>query len=224
MTTPLADGSCAATSSSAVFRAFRPVSDVAIANHRHFTNRATYEAIVRQWWNGEGVVVCSDAVTHEVLSAAASAPTLGVGTTLPALSRLKNGSSVPNTFHANLTAAPIALSLTGNSSTEFWSDNGSVPSPPIDVYECDTVRIRVDSKLAQPSTIHWHGWHVSATQDRNPMNPVAAGDGSYYKLTLTLGSADTYWYHPHAHGVTAGQVYAAWRVHLSFALESILCR
>ena len=39
------------------------------------------------------------------------------------------------------------------------------------------------------------------------MNPVAAGDGRYCKLTLTLGSADTYWYHAHAHGVTAGQVY-----------------
>ena len=39
------------------------------------------------------------------------------------------------------------------------------------------------------------------------MNPVAAGDGRYYKFTLTLGSADTYWYHPHARGVTAGQVH-----------------
>ena len=41
----------------------------------------------------------------------------------------------------------------------------------------------------------------------NPMNPVAAGDGRYYKFTPALGSADTYWYHPHAHGVTAGQVH-----------------
>ena len=40
------------------------------------------------------------------------------------------------------------------------------------------------------------------------MNPVAAGDGRYYKFTLALGSAGTYRYHPpHAHGVTAGQVY-----------------
>ena len=120
----------------------------------------------------------------------------------------QNRSSVPNTFQANLTAAPIALSLTGNSSTEFWSDNGSVPGPLIDVYEGDTVRIRFDNKLAQPSTIHWHGWPVLATQDRNPMNPVAAGDGRYYKFTLALGSAGTYRYHPpHAHGVTAGQVH-----------------
>ena len=86
------------------------------------------------------------------------------------------------------------------------------------------MRIQIDNKLAQPSTIHWHGWPGLATQDRNPMNAVAAGDGRYYKFTLALGSAGTYRYHPHAHGVTAGQVYAAWRVHLSFALESILCR
>ena len=112
-----------------------------------------------------------------------------------------------NTFQANLTAAPIALLWISNSSTEFWSDNGSVPGPLIDVYEGDTVRIRFDNKLAQPSTIHWHGWPVLATQDRNPMNPVAAGDGRYYKFTLALGSAGTYRYHPHAHGVTAGQVH-----------------
>ena len=39
------------------------------------------------------------------------------------------------------------------------------------------------------------------------MDPVAPGASRTYEFTLPVGSAGTYWYHPHPHGTTHEQVY-----------------
>ncbi len=207
VTKRIADGMCPTDAPVTVLRAFRAQSKIALANHRYFTNRATYDATVRQGWTPEGAVFCAGAGTDEMLSATPSAPKLLTGGVLPMLPRLKNQSATANTFEANLTASAVSIQVTGGTPTDFWGYNGSVPGPTIDVYEGDTVRIRFDNRLPQPSTIHWHGLPVPASQDGNPMDPVAAGSARIYEFTLPLGSAGTYWYHPHAHGVTAEQVY-----------------
>ena len=92
-------------------------------------------------------------------------------------------------------------------STEFWTYNSSVPGPLIEVYEGDTVRIRLENQLAQETTVHWHGLPVPPDQDGNPMDPVAPGANRLYEFTLPVGSAGTYWYHPHPHEFTAEQVF-----------------
>ena len=82
-----------------------------------------------------------------------------------------------------------------------------VPGPMIEVFEGDTVRIRLENRLPQDTTVHWHGLPVPPSQDGNPMDPIAPGASRTYEFTLPVGSAGTYWYHPHTHEHTAEQVF-----------------
>jgi bilirubin oxidase len=92
-------------------------------------------------------------------------------------------------------------------STEFWTYNSLVPGPLIDVFEGDTVRIRLENRLSQQTTVHWHGLPVPPDQDGSPMDPIAPGASRTYEFRLPVGSAGTYWYHPHPHELTAEQVF-----------------
>lgn len=198
---------CPSATPHPVYRALREQSSIAIANHRYFTNLRTYDAAVRRGWIGEGAVFCVASSFDEQLSSTASGPSFATAEPLRSLSRLGNVSGSSERFEATLVAAPTAFQLTGSSATEFWAYNGSVPGPLIELYEGDSVRIRFENRLEQPSTIHWHGLPVPASQDGNPMDPVPPGGSRDYEFTVPVGTAGTYWYHPHTHGLTAEQVY-----------------
>jgi bilirubin oxidase len=121
--------------------------------------------------------------------------------------RLANTSTTPNEFAATLVAQRASKAMLPGTSTEFWTYNSMVPGPLIDVFEGDTVRIRLDNRLSQETTVHWHGLPVPPAQDGNPMDPIAPGATRTYEFTLPVGSAGTYWYHPHPHELTAEQVF-----------------
>jgi bilirubin oxidase len=132
---------------------------------------------------------------------------LTVGQPLTDLVRLANTSTTPSVFAATLVAQRANKVILPGTSTEFWTYNSRVPGPLIEVYEGDTVRIRLENRLSQETTIHWHGLPVPPDQDGNPMDPVAPGATRLYEFTLPVGSAGTYWYHPHPHEFTAEQVF-----------------
>jgi len=132
---------------------------------------------------------------------------LTVGQPLTDLVRLANTSSTPTEFAATLVAQRASKAMLPGTSTEFWTYNSMVPGPLIDVFEGDTVRIRLENQLSQETTVHWHGLPVPPAQDGNPMDPIAPGASRTYEFTLPVGSAGTYWYHPHPHELTAEQVY-----------------
>jgi len=127
------------------------------------------------------------------------------------LRKLPNESSEAGVFRATLVAQPVQRELMPGRHTQFWlygdAAHGPIVGPLIDVREGDTVEIRFVNRLAQPSTIHWHGLPVPPDQDGNPMNPVAPGATHVYRFTLPPGSAGTYWYHPHPHMTSAEQVF-----------------
>jgi len=132
---------------------------------------------------------------------------LTAGQPLADLMRLPNTSASPNVFAATLVAQPAGKTMLPGTSTEFWTYNSLVPGPLIDVFEGDTVRIQLENRLAQETTVHWHGLPVPPDQDGSPMDPVAPGATRLYEFTLPIGSAGTYWYHPHPHQLTAEQVF-----------------
>ena len=132
---------------------------------------------------------------------------LTAGQPLPDLVRLANTSTSPNVFEATLTAQRAVKSMLGATTTEFWTYNGLVPGPMIEVFEGDTVRILLENRLSQETTVHWHGLPVPPDQDGSPMDPIAPGASRLYEFTLPVGSAGTYWYHPHPHKFTAEQVF-----------------
>ena len=154
------------------------------------------------------------AMNMDMMTMGAAAPvTLAAVEALPAgaaindMVKLANTSGRPGLFRASLTAAPVNIPLLAGTPTEFWAYNGNLPGPLIEVVEGDTVEIIFENRLPQATTVHWHGLPLPAQQDGNPHDAVAPGGKHLYRFTLPVGSAGTYWYHPHPHGNTPEQVY-----------------
>ncbi len=126
---------------------------------------------------------------------------------LPTLSRLKNVSDQANVFKATLTAKSVTVAFAEGLKTEMWAYNDQVPGPAIVAYEGDRIEITLQNDLPQATTIHWHGLPVPPDQDGNPQDPVESGKSKTYQFTLPIGSAGTYWYHPHGHETVAEQVF-----------------
>ena len=64
----------------------------------------------------------------------------------------------------------------------------------------------LDNALKQPTIIHWHGLHTPAAMDGHPSSTIAAGGTYDYDFTVR-NRGGTYWYHTHAHELTAEQAY-----------------
>ena len=62
------------------------------------------------------------------------------------------------------------------------------------------------NQLDETSIIHWHGLRVDANNDGNPHYAVQPGELYPYRIGL-INRAATCWYHPHPHGLSAGQIY-----------------
>ena len=69
----------------------------------------------------------------------------------------------------------------------------------------NNVTFNVTNNLVEPTTIHWHGLHVSAENDGGPHTLIEAGQTWSPSFTV-LDHAATYWYHPHLHEHTEEQV------------------
>jgi FtsP/CotA-like multicopper oxidase with cupredoxin domain len=82
--------------------------------------------------------------------------------------------------------------------TAVWSYNGTVPGPEIRVRQGESLRIAVENRLAEETTVHWHGVRVPNAMDGVPhltQPPIAPGEAFVYEFDLP--DAGTYWYHPH---------------------------
>ena len=64
----------------------------------------------------------------------------------------------------------------------------------------------LDNALPEPTIIHWHGLHTPAAMDGHPASTIAPGGRYDYDFTVR-NRGGTYWYHTHAHGLTAKQAY-----------------
>jgi FtsP/CotA-like multicopper oxidase with cupredoxin domain len=111
---------------------------------------------------------------------------------------LHNMSSVPGIVEVSITAAPTRLRLLpGGPLVNVYVYNGSMPGPTLDVREGDSVIIHFRNQLPESTTVHWHGVHVPAYADGSPLYPIAPGKAHDYRFRVAVGSAGTYWYHPH---------------------------
>ncbi len=133
-------------------------------------------------------------------------PAVPLAETLTSPPVLRNASEKPGVVDLDLTAAPSRLEFVHGKPTTAWAYNGMVPGPTIELREGDTVTIHFHNKLAQTTTVHWHGLHIPATADGSPLNPVKPGQSQDYVFKVPLGTAGTYWYHPHPDMTTTEQV------------------
>jgi blue copper oxidase len=108
--------------------------------------------------------------------------------------------------NSTLTAAPGRVSLGGNQASNALLYNGVLPGPTFVVSRGDAIATTLVNRLAEPTTIHWHGLVVPTAADGQPQEAVAAG-GSYLYSFPVNQRAGLNFYHPHPHMNTGSQVY-----------------
>ncbi|MBI2779962.1 MAG: copper resistance system multicopper oxidase [Gammaproteobacteria bacterium] len=77
--------------------------------------------------------------------------------------------------------------------------NGSIPAPTLRWREGDTVTIRVTNRLAEDTSIHWHGILLPYQMDGVPgisFKGIPPGETFVYRFKVA--QTGTYWYHSHS--------------------------
>ncbi|MBI2214805.1 MAG: copper oxidase [Acidobacteria bacterium] len=114
-----------------------------------------------------------------------------------------NGSSLPwrwedgcKTFH--LIAEPVVREFAPGMKVNCWGYNGQTPGPTIEAVEGDRVRIYVENRLPEPTSVHWHGVLLPNGMDGvSGLNQRAIGPGETFKYEFTVKQHGTQMYHPH---------------------------
>ena len=106
---------------------------------------------------------------------------------------------------ASLVAAPAIARIASHESSAAWFFNGLLPSPTIRARRGEQAHIRLLNHLPEPTIVHWHGVIVPAYADGHPRDAIGAGASFDYEFPI-VQRAGTFWYHPHAHHRTAGQI------------------
>ncbi|MCF6337472.1 MAG: multicopper oxidase domain-containing protein [Gammaproteobacteria bacterium] len=97
----------------------------------------------------------------------------------------------------------------GNWTTPMMRYNDLLLPPVIVAKRGDSIKVNVNNNLLasdEDTTVHWHGFKIPGSQDGGPDFPIPAGESKTYSFTLVQPAASL-WFHPHAHGTTATQVY-----------------
>ncbi len=90
------------------------------------------------------------------------------------------------------------LGLSGAAGTKIWGYDGSVPGPLLRYRQGDTVRVRLENRLPDPTSIHWHGIAIDNRMDGVVgLTQAAVGPGERFDYEFTVPDAGTFWYHTH---------------------------
>lgn len=97
--------------------------------------------------------------------------------------------------------APSQARFTGPDGphTPVWTYDRTVPGPALRLLQREPIRIVVDNRLDEDTTVHWHGIRLPNAMDGVPgltQPPIKPGESFVYEFTPP--DAGTFWYHPHA--------------------------
>jgi len=171
--------------------------------------------ITRRTVLGSGLVAGASLVTGG--AAAQPAPVTGAPAPSPAVPPrpghparvvVPNGSVLPWTLRGgvkifHLRAEPVRHQLAPGLDIDAWGYNGVTPGPVIEAVAGDRVRIYVTNRLAEPTSIHWHGILVPYGMDGVAgLTQAAIAPGQTFRYELTFDRPGTFMYHPHADEMT----------------------
>ncbi|MHB8747190.1 MAG: copper resistance system multicopper oxidase, partial [Gammaproteobacteria bacterium] len=98
----------------------------------------------------------------------------------------------------DLTIAQTLVNFTGKPRLAT-TVNGSLPGPTLRFREGDTVTLRVTNRLAEETSIHWHGILLPFEMDGVPgISFKGIPPGGTFTYRFTLQQTGTYWYHSHS--------------------------
>jgi manganese oxidase len=114
-----------------------------------------------------------------------------------------NGSTLPwrwedghKTFH--LIAEPLMREFAPGLRVNCWGYNGQTPGPTIEAVEGDRVRIYVENRLPEPTSVHWHGVLLPNGMDGVAgLNQRRIEPGETFKYEFQVRQHGTQMYHPH---------------------------
>ena len=100
----------------------------------------------------------------------------------------------------DLTYSPTPVNFTGRERIAT-AINGSVPAPILRWKEGDTVTLKVTNRMAEDTSIHWHGIILPSSQDGVPhisegFKGIKPGESFTYQFPVI--QSGTYWYHSHS--------------------------
>src|SRR5690625_1485665 len=101
-------------------------------------------------------------------------------------------------YQLKLHAATAPLLGAARKVVDVWAYNGQVPGPMLRARQGERLRVVVENRLPEDTTVHWHGIRVPNAQDGVPyltQEPVAVG--ARYVYEFDCPDAGTFWYHPH---------------------------
>ncbi len=101
-----------------------------------------------------------------------------------------------------LTAARAQVPLLGPGTVpvNVWAYNGQVPGPELRIRQGKKLRVLLDNRLSEDTTIHWHGVRVPNPMDGVPkMTQPPVAPRTTYDYEFVVPDAGTFLYHPHAH-------------------------
>lgn len=109
-----------------------------------------------------------------------------------------------------LTAQATTQALFPGAPTQLWAyatqaNARAVINPLLRARRGDTIEVGLDNRLAEATTIHWHGLSIDEANDGSGLHPVEAGTQRRYRLRID-NRAGLYWYHAHPHGRTGVQL------------------
>ena len=99
-------------------------------------------------------------------------------------------------FH--LIAMPVRRAFLPHLEMDVWGFNGTMPGPMIEVNQGDRVRIIVENRLPEPTSIHWHSLEIPVSQDGVPglvQDFIPPGEAFVYEFDLHQHG--TFFYHAH---------------------------
>lgn len=97
-----------------------------------------------------------------------------------------------------LTAMEGEVELGAGETFRTWLYDGRLPGPEIRVREGERLRVELDNRLPEATTVHWHGIPLPNAQDGVPgltQAPIAPGERFRYEFRAAPGGS--YLYHSH---------------------------
>jgi CopA family copper-resistance protein len=108
------------------------------------------------------------------------------------------GQLEPNGAPVSLIVAPMSIDVTGRSRIAS-AVNNSVPGPCLRLRQGDVLTARVTNRLAEATSIHWHGLRLPSDQDGVPgLSFRGIAPGATYSYQFPITQSGTYWYHSHS--------------------------
>ena len=138
-----------------------------------------------------------------------------------------DGSTAGTIREYTIEAVEAELELAGRRVRTF-TYGGQVPGPELRVREGETLRVLLENRLPEPTTIHWHGIPVPNAMDGVPdITQQAVPPGERFLYEFTVPVPGTYFYHTHVgvqldRGLAGALIVEPGREELAYDREVVL--